>query len=68
MDDCNLFFEKKIYSLYKNLIFKQDPLSDPKTAVPRKKIKAISTPKEQLFESNCSECHPTKRKCLHSLF
>ena len=37
----------------------------PKTAVPRKKIKAINTPKEQLFgEISCSESHPCKCKCL----
>ena len=46
---------KKFYCLYKNLMLQRDP----KTTVPRKKIKAISTPKEQLFrESSCSESHP----------
>ena len=48
-----------------------DPLSTsfPKTTVPRKKIKAINIPKEQLFEeSNCSESHPGKYKCIQSLF
>ena len=63
---------KKIYCLYKNLIPKIDPFNSSysqKTSVPLKKIKAISTPKEQLFgESNCSESHLCKCKCLQLLF
>ena len=40
----------------------------PKTTVPQKKIKTISTLKEQLFrESSCSESHPCKCKCLQLL-
>ena len=54
MDDCNWCFKENLF---------------PKTAVPRKNIKAISTPKEQLFgENNCSEIHPSKYKCLQLLF
>ena len=55
---------KKTYCLYKNLMLQIDPLSSSRT-----QIKAVSTPKKQLFrESRCSESHPCKCKCLHSLF
>ena len=52
---------KKNLLFLQNLILQIDPLSIavPKTALPRKKIKAISTPEEQLFgERSCSKSHP----------
>ena len=43
--------------------FEIDPQLFPKTAVPGKEIKAISTLKERLFgESRSSERHPCKCK------
>ena len=57
----------------KTWCFKQNFLTiivlPSRTRVPREKIKAINTPKEQLFgEISCSESHPWKCKCLQFFF
>ena len=53
---------KKIYYLYKNLMLQRDILSIRRSQkLPRMKIKAIHTPKEQ---SRCCKSHPCKCKCL----